>query len=71
MQENYDSYTKKKMFEDESFVKADNGKIMMSLIEPEFIKGTAEVLTMGAAKYEIDNWKKCDDIQRCSTETYI
>lgn len=48
----------------ENFIKADSGKLMMSLIEPQFIKGTAEVLTIGGVKYEIDNWKKCDDRQR-------
>ena len=46
------------------FKKADDGKLMLSLIEPRFIKGTAKVLTMGAKKYEIDNWKLCDDRQR-------
>lgn len=45
------------------FVKASEGKIMPSLIEPQFIKGTARVLTFGAEKYEKDNWKRCDDRQ--------
>jgi len=48
----------------DTFVKADNGKLMMSLIEPQFIMGTAKVLTIGGVKYEIDNWKRCDDRQR-------
>ncbi len=48
----------------DDFIKADSGKLMMSLIEPQFIKGTAKVLTLGAEKYDIDNWKKCDDRQR-------
>ena len=47
-----------------NFKKADNGKTMMSLVEPEFIKGTARVLTMGAIKYEVDNWKNCEDRKR-------
>jgi len=46
------------------FKKADDGKIMMSLIEPQFIKGTATVLTLGAEKYSVGNWKNCDDRQR-------
>lgn len=48
----------------EEFIKADNGKLMISLIEPQFIKGTAKVLTLGSKKYSADNWKKCDDRQR-------
>jgi len=46
------------------FIKADSGKSMLSLVDPAFIKGTANVLTMGAIKYEVDNWKRCDDVQR-------
>lgn len=46
------------------FTKDDDGKIMMSLIEPQFLKGTANVLTLGAKKYSVGNWKKCDDRQR-------
>ncbi len=46
------------------FVKADEGKIMPSLIEPQFTKGIAKVLTLGAVKYAKDNWKSCDDRQR-------
>lgn len=49
---------------EKKFVKADGGKLMMSLIEPQFIKGTAKVLTLGAEKYEVDNWKKCEDRKR-------
>lgn len=64
MSEIYDSYEKKKMFEDEHFFKADEGKPMMSLIEPAFLKGTARVLTLGAKKYSIGNWQNCDDRQR-------
>jgi len=64
-----DSHDLEKMSEEEyesvkRFIKADEGKIMMSLIEPQFLKGTAKVLTIGGVKYEIDNWKNCDDIQR-------
>jgi hypothetical protein len=48
----------------DKFIKADDGKIMFSLIEPQFIKGTAKVLTLGAQKYSVGNWKKCKDRQR-------
>lgn len=48
----------------EEFVKYDEGKIMMSLVEPEYIAETARVLTFGANKYGIENWKKCDNPRR-------
>jgi hypothetical protein len=38
-------------------VKADSGKPMMSLIDPEFLEGLAEVLTFGAKKYAKHNWR--------------
>lgn len=41
-----------------TFTKYDNGKPMLSLVEKDFIFGVAEVLTFGAIKYEIDNWKQ-------------
>ena len=43
------------------FIKADNGKARVSLVEPDFILGVANVLTFGANKYEAGNWKKLDD----------
>ena len=46
------------------FLKEDGGKLQLSLIEPQFIKGTAKVLTMGAEKYSAGNWKKCEDRKR-------
>lgn len=46
------------------FIKADSEKIQFGLVEPSFIKGIAEVLTVGANKYEKDNWKLCDDERR-------
>lgn len=33
-------------------------KTMFQLLDPYFIEGTADVLTMGALKYARDNWKK-------------
>jgi hypothetical protein len=38
-------------------IKADSGKPMMSLIDPEFLEGLAEVLTFGANKYDKHNWR--------------
>lgn len=46
------------------FIKADTGKNMLSLIEPQFIIKLGEILTYGAKKYDVDNWKKCDDPRR-------
>lgn len=42
------------------FLKADNDKVRMSLVDPLFVEGTAEVLTFGAKKYEANNWKKLE-----------
>jgi len=38
-------------------------KIMFQLLDPNFIEGTAKVLTMGALKYAPDNWQKVDRIE--------
>lgn len=48
----------------EQFTKHDQGKIMPSLVEPSFILGVASVATYGAKKYDVDNWKKCDEPRR-------
>ena len=49
-----------------TFSKFDDGKPMVSLIETKFILGIAEILTEGASKYGIGNWKNAtrDDIPR-------
>jgi len=48
------------------FNKFDQGKLMVSLVEPRFILGVADILTHGAEKYGKNNWKeaKPEDIQR-------
>lgn len=38
--------------------KDDRGKARIELIPPEFVLGTAMVLTFGAEKYEERNWEK-------------
>jgi len=44
-----------------SVVKHDTGKPMVSLVEPSFILGIAQVLTYGAEKYAINNWQQATD----------
>ena len=46
------------------FIKEDDGKPMVSLVEPQFILGVAKTMTFGAEKYGINNWQKCGDIRR-------
>lgn len=41
-----------------SGVKFDEGKVAMDLLPPEFLHGTANVLTFGAKKYGPRNWEK-------------
>lgn len=50
----------------DTFNKKDDGKPMVSLVEPKFIIGMAEVMTFGAKEHGIDNWKKAEekDIRR-------
>lgn len=54
-----------KRVELQSFVKDSQviPKVQPTLVEPEYILGTARVLTFGANKYGKENWKKCEDIQ--------
>lgn len=46
------------------FIKYDNAKNRLSLIDPLFITELGEVLTHGAVKYAPDNWKLCEDPTR-------
>ena len=43
---------------DKAAVKFDGDKVRYELIPPEFLHGTADVLTFGAKKYEARNWEK-------------
>ena len=49
-----------------SFIKDDKGKTKLSLIEPAFIVGLGDVLTFGAKKYGVNNWKNAtkEDVNR-------
>lgn len=49
---------------DNGFIKHDNGKLLISLIDPKFIEGLATVMTQGANRYGRDNWKECKEPHR-------
>ncbi len=38
--------------------KKDKGKVMVELVDPQFIIDIGKVLTFGAVKYEVENWRK-------------
>lgn len=46
------------------FIKHDKGKPLVSLVEPDFILGLAEVMSQGAKEYGRDNWKECEEPHR-------
>ena len=46
------------------FIKYDEGKPMVSLINPKFIEGLASVMTQGAYKYGRYNWQECKEPYR-------
>lgn len=48
-------------------VRYNKGKSRMELIEPGFMEEVGKILTFGAEKYEIDNWKKFDKHKRLQT----
>ena len=48
----------------EQFKKFDTNKPRYSLIDPDWQEDVAKVLTMGAQKYDANNWKLCEDPER-------
>jgi hypothetical protein len=56
--------------EDKDFVKHDEHKIMLVLVDPHFVNGVGGVLTFGAEKYGPNEWQKCDDINRYKSSAY-
>lgn len=46
------------------FQKADQAKRQWSLLPMRALEPVVDVLAHGAKKYSVDNWMKCDDIQR-------
>lgn len=47
-----------KFVKDSQRVKKDR----LSLLDIEYLKGTARILSFGADKYGVENWKECEDI---------
>ena len=45
-------------------LKYDDDKLLMSLVEPEFIEDVAKVLTFGAKKYKPNSWQHVEDCER-------
>lgn len=41
--------------------KYDEGKLRFDLVLPEFEEAVADILTLGAEKYEADSWKKVEN----------
>jgi len=52
-------------------LKYDDGKLLMSLVKPEFIEGVAEVLTYGANKYAPNSWQNVEDGKRRYTDALL
>jgi len=50
-------------------MKADQGKIKMSLVDPDFVLGLSKILTIGAEKYEPNNWKRNTELSRYRDST--
>lgn len=48
----------------EAGIKYDNGKPEYGLLPPFALEEVAKVLTFGAQKYDRENWKKVDELER-------
>ena len=46
------------------FSKFDSGKVRVSLVDPLYLKGIAEVMTQGAEVHGADNWQLCEEPKR-------
>lgn len=51
------------------FMKFDTGKVMVSLVDPDFIMGVGQILTFGAKKYDKNNWQLNTDLDRYKDST--
>lgn len=52
------------------FRKDDSNKLLYNLLPSKELEQIVEVLTVGAKKYGVDNWKRCDDITRYVNALY-
>lgn len=52
------------------FRKDDTDKLLYNLLPSKELEQVVEVLTKGAKKYGVDNWKKCNDITRYINALY-
>jgi hypothetical protein len=52
------------------FMKYDNGKCRVSLVDPDFTLGVGAILTFGAQKYAANNWKLMTELERCKDAAY-
>lgn len=48
----------------ETGIKYDNGKSEYGLLPPYALEEVAKVLTFGANKYDRENWRKIDELDR-------
>lgn len=55
---------------EQEFRKDDKDKLLYNLLPSKELEQIVKVLTVGAKKYGIDNWKKCDDITRYINALY-
>ena len=52
-------------------LKYDEGKLLMSLVDPRYIEDVAGVLTFGAKKYKPDSWQTVEDAERRYTDALL
>ena len=45
-------------------LKYDEGKLLMSLVDPLYVEDIARVLTYGAKKYTANSWQNVEDAER-------
>lgn len=55
----------------ETGLKYDEGKLLMSLVDPRYVEDIAKVLTFGAAKYKPDSWQTVEDAERRYTDALL
>ncbi len=52
-------------------LKYDEGKLLMSLVDPRYIEDVAGVLTFGAKKYKPNSWQTVEDAERRYTDALL